>query len=469
MSIQKFCRNPLTSVRWTSYRSISMLILLLGVFWLLVLAPSQIVAAPLTALEGTSFDPHEQVGHNHTTEGHTDNGITVQEALFFSVRIAYYFAFMFAAGIMLWSIAIPADKKDTQRMLVDRWSLLAMRTLLITALLFVFVHISQLLKGYDDGSPREWMRILTETSTGQSWLAIIVLTLLGFVVLRLQDPLRILWALLLAAAESFNGHVLALPSNSFAIVLDFIHIACSALWAGGLLLLLLFWRADRKEAGRFAERFMRAAWLSILLLSVSGIGMTMLLLPSWRYLIYTSWGIMLLAKVVFVIIIAFTGFLLRRRVKQHKLPSSKLLKLDGLMMLSVLIVASIFTYISPVPNTEPLSHHVMGDNLHYTLNITPNGPGPNRISLKIWLPEQLGAPASVKLTFRSVDHPKAKAIEAILQSDSGDDYLEFPGFTETDYGAKKVELPYRGAWEAELLITDQSDAITRKMIAFRND
>ncbi|MGO4543412.1 copper resistance D family protein [Paenibacillus sp. 2TAB23] len=455
--------------RRTKYRSISMLILVLCIVGTLWLLPSTAMAgAPLT-IEDTSFDSHEQVGHNHSTEEHTDKGVTVQQAFFYAVRLFYYFAFMLAAGLMLWSIAIPADQNDAQRKLLNKWSIAAMRALLVAVLLFVFVHVSQLMSGYDGTDPKEWLRILTDTATGQSWLALVVLSLLGFVMLRLPDSLRAIWALLLAAAESFNGHVLALPSNSIAVVLDFIHVACSALWAGGLILLLLFWRADRKEAGRFAERFMRAAWLSILLLSVSGIGMTIQLLPSWRYLIYTSWGIMLLAKAGFVLVIACCGFLLRRRIKSQKLPSGKLLKLDGLMMALVLIVASIFTYVSPMPETEPFSHHEMGESFHYTLAITPNGPGPNRISLKVWLPEQLGSPVSVRLLLRSVDHPKEKAVEAILQSDSGEDFFAFPGFTETDYVAHKVDLPYRGAWEAELLVLDQSDAVTKKIIAWRND
>ncbi len=449
--------------------AIVMLVLILTAFASLLLPPHQAFAQPIAGLEAASFDPHEQVGHNPSEGAGSKEGFSVQQVLFFTVRAVYYFAFMLAAGLMLWSIALPEDANNDSRKLVDKWGIYALRGLLLAVLLFVFVHVSHLMKGYDGSSPNEWIRLLTETATGQSWAALIVLSLLGFAVLRLQDSFKLIWALLLAAAESFNGHVNALPNNTLAIVLDFIHIASSALWAGGLLLLLLFWRADRKEAGRFSERFTKIAWLTILLLTASGTWMTVLLLPTWRYLLYTSWGIMLLTKAGLILLIACVGFLLHRRARQRKLPSGRLLKLDGLLMGIVLLIVSIFTYVSPVPDTEPLSYHKMGEKLHYTINITPNGPGPNRITLKVWLPEQLGAPASVRLLLRDADRPQRAAVEVPFRSGSGEDYSSFPGFIETDYVSDKVELRARGGWTAELFITDITGTETKQLIEFRND
>lgn len=461
--------NLSSSLKRTSHIAVSILVLILTAFVSILFPPELAFAQPAANLEAASFDPHEQVGHNHSEASSAEEGITVQQVLFFAVRAIYYFAFMLAAGFMLWSVSFAEDASDISRKLVNKWGIYILRGLLLAVLVFVFVHVSYLLKGYEGSSSSEWVRLLTETSTGRSWLAIIALSLLGFVVLKLSDPFKIIWALLLAAAESYNGHVNALPNNTLAIVLDFVHTASSALWAGGLMLLLLFWRADRKEAGRFAERFTKAAWLSVLLLAVSGALMTFLLLPSWRYLYYTSWGLMLLAKTALVLFIACTGFLLHRRAKQGKLPNGKLLKLDGLLMSIVLIIASIFTYISPVPDTEPLTYHRMGENLHYTINITPNGPGPNRVEVKIWLPEQLGAPTSVRMLLWAVDHPQRPAIEVPLLGDSGEDFLSFPGFIETDYESDKIVLPTRGAWTAELFITDQTGTETKQIIPFHND
>lgn len=461
--------NRSSSSKRMNYKAVCMLLLIIPSVISLLVLPEHVFAQPLADHEAASFDPHEQVGHSHSSANREDGGITVEHALFYAVRAIYYFAFMLAAGIMLWSIALSEGVSKVQRKLADKWGLFALRGLLLAVLLFVFIHISHLLKGYEGSSPNEWLRLLTETETGQSWLGLITLSFLGFVVLRLHDSFKIIWALLLAAVESFNGHVNALPANTLAVVLDFIHLVCSALWAGGLLLLLLFWYADRKEAGRFAERFAKAAWLTILLLTASGIAMTVLLLPSWRYLLFTSWGLMLLAKAGLVLFIAGIGFLLHRRAKQRELPSGKLLKLDGLLMSVVLLIVSVFTYLSPAPETEPLSYHKMGENLHFTLNITPNGPGPNRVKLKVWLPEQLGTPASVQLQLRADDHPQRVSIKVPLQSSSRDDDISYPGFRETDYKSDQFDLPTRGAWTAEVLIVDQSGLETKQFIEFRND
>ncbi|CAM4001126.1 CopD family protein [Paenibacillus alkaliterrae] len=431
--------------------------------------PASASAQPGFVYEATAFDPHEQVGHNHSQADHGDGGITVVQAFFYAVRAVFYFMLMMTAGLMLWSVAIPEGNDEVQRRLVNKWGLLAMRGLLLVVLLYVFVHMSSLLKGYNGSSQTEWLRLLTGTATGRSWLGLGLFSLLGFAVLRLSDPFKAVWALLLLSAESFNGHVNALPSNTLAIVLDYIHLVCAALWTGGVFLLLLFWHAERKEAGRFAERFTRMAWLTIIMLTVSGVLMTVILLPSWRYLLYTGWGLLLLTKAALLVLIMGTGFFLHRRASRSELPSGKLLKLDGLLMSVTLILVGVLTYVSPIPKTEPLSYHKMGDKLHYTLEIKPNGPGPNRVNLKVWLPEQLGSPASVQLQLRSADASSRNVIEVPLHSDYADEDVVFPGFKETDYYAEKVDLPKRGEWVAELVIIDKADGEVLQTIPFRND
>ncbi|MNJ72122.1 hypothetical protein D3C77_687390 [compost metagenome] len=89
--------------------------------------------------------------------------------------------------------------------------------------------------------------------------------------------------------------------------------------------------------------------------------------------------------------------------------------------------------------------------------------------VKVWLPEQLGAPASVQLRLRSDKYPDREAIEPALLSEPADKTLTFPGFNETDYYADRVELYTSGAWTAELVITDKAGGITEAVIPFRND
>ncbi|WP_233559477.1 hypothetical protein, partial [Halorubrum sp. Atlit-9R] len=134
--------------------------------------------------------------------------------------------------MMFWSLAIPVGSKGTLRQFVDKWSLYAVRGFLLAVLVFVFVHVRESMKGQDGGSPNDWVQYLTSTSAGLSWLGLLILAWLGFVILRLNDSFKAVWALLLAAAESYNGHVMSVSANTPAIVLDFIHLVCSMLWAG---------------------------------------------------------------------------------------------------------------------------------------------------------------------------------------------------------------------------------------------
>ncbi|MCA0758047.1 copper resistance protein CopC [Paenibacillus sp. N4] len=436
----------------------------------LMLLPADASAQTYAAVkEAAAFDPHEQVGHHQHQAGQGDGGVTAAQALLFAVRAAYYILLILVSGLMLWTAVLPEDKGGSARRLAGGWGLPAMRALLLVVLLYVFVHMESLMQGFDGNRGEEWLRLLAETTTGRSWLATGLLALLGFAVLRLPDPLKAVWALLLLASESFNGHVNALPSNTLAILLDFIHLACAALWAGGITLLLLYWRTERQEAGRFAERFAGIAWITIVLLTVSGIVMTALLLPSWLYLIYSGWGMLLLAKAVLLLLAAGTGFFLHRLARRGELPKGKLLKLDGVIMTAVLILAGFLTYVSPVPHTEPLNYHKMGEKLHYTLDINPNGPGPNQVKLKVWLPEQLDSPASVSLLLRPARDPERGAVEVPLRSDRADEDQAFPGFKQTDYNADNVVLASRGEWTAELVITDKAGGVTTQMIPFRND
>ncbi len=433
----------------------------------LLAVPAAEASAPFAA---TSFNPHEQVGHHGAADHHAATGLTVKQAGLYVLRALYYAVLLAASGMMLWVSLLPqAGKEQHLRGMARSWSLPALRALLLVSMLYVFVNVNDLLQGYSGTDSSEWLRMLTETTTGRSWLGVLLLALLGFIALRLPDPLKASWSLLLLAAEAFNGHVMALSSTTTAILFDFIHLVCGAIWASGVVLLLLYWRTDRKEAGRFAERFAKAAWISILALLLSGIGMTWQLLPSWLYLIYTKWGILLLVKTAVVLLIGATGFMLRRRAKQGKLPTGALLRLDGILLGAVLVLAGALTYISPSPTTEPLSYHRMGDRLHYTLIIHPNGPGPNEVKLKVWLPEQLGEPSDIQLLLLPEGGNRENGVSVALRGDYADDTLAFPGFKETDFVAKDVVLRKRGAWTAELVIVDKAGESYKQTIPFRND
>lgn len=453
-----------------SYISKGIIISLFLIIGVLLLSPQNAEAQhALPAYQAVADQPHNHAGHSSSMETNMNKAITVSEAVFYTVRILYYVSFMLTVGFMLWSIMLEKESTDTQRLLVNKWSHLALRTFLIAVLLFVFFHSNSLLKSGESRSFDLWIDLLTKTELGYTWLGLIALSLLGFIVLKLHGFVKMLWVLLLAVDESFNGHVSMLSSRIIAIILDAIHLIAAAALSGGLVLLLLFWLADRKESGRFAERYTRVTFLLLVIITVSGIGMSVILLPSRTYLIYTSWGIMLIVNALLTLLVGGVGLLLRARAKRHELPNGNMLKLNVALVCIILVIVGVITNSKPIPHMDPFSYHRMGNSLHFTLYITPNGPGPNQVKLRVWLPEQLGAPAEVNLELREDAHPLRTPIVVPLQSDFSRDELSFPGFTETGYIAAKVELSSRGAWTAALTIIDQSGAEMRQSIPFRND
>lgn len=375
----------------------------------------------------------------------------IKETAVYGLRALYFALLLVLSGTMLTFLAVtPGERGDARREWLNRWSSPLAKGLLIVVLLHVFVQSNGIASGIDGGF-EGWLRVFTETASGQAWLVMVALALAGPMAIRLPDVWKAVWALLLLATESFVGHPAGADELLLAVLSDFVHLACSSVWVAGVTLLLLFWKADRKEAGRFSETFSSMAWLMIAVLSVTGAAMAWLLLPDWTALWRGSWGRWLLAKSALVLIVIAIGFALRRRARRGELPRSVLLKLDGAVMSAILIIVAVFTTISPTPPNDPVNYHRMGTDIHYTLRIEPNTSGPNDIQLQIWLPEDDGKPADVAMELVP-DKAADSAVHINLESRLAGSEIPFPGYTEFRFVAKDAELTGAGNWLARMTV-----------------
>lgn len=420
-----------------------------------------VVGNPPAAKDASTFDLQSHLGHSG--HGAASTQLTSAEFVLYAIRVLYYGALLWATGIMLWSGLAKLDRPEAST-IVRRWSLAAVRAFLFGAILYVFFHAREVMEGQPLS---EWGRLLTRTTVGGTWLVIVVLSLLGFAALRGGRAVRIGWAVLLLAAESWSGHASANHPKALTVALDAFHLLAASIWAGGLALLLVLWFKDRKEAGRFAVQFSGGAVASLAVLVLSGIGMTLLFIPRLTYLWLTSWGVMLTVKVGLTLLVITAGALLRLRVRRGDLPGATLLKLDGALMAALIVVTALFTYISPLPANEPVSYHQMGADMHVSLRVTPNVPGDNKVTLKIWLPEQKGEPKSVVLRFRSELHPDAP-IDIPLEPYSDDEIDAFEGYGKFTYSAAGPYIPHPGHWTAEIRVLDQDDNELVETTQFRN-
>jgi copper transport protein len=124
---------------------------------------------------------------------------------------------------------------------------------------------------------------------------------------RTVATLLALGAALAAAAAALlvpglAGHASQTAPRGLAITLDWLHVAAGAVWIGGLIGLLVLWRSlpeARRIAGLMVSvpRFSNAAFVSVLVLIGSGIGASLIHLPTLASLWQTSYGKTLMLKI----------------------------------------------------------------------------------------------------------------------------------------------------------------------------
>lgn len=420
-----------------------------------------VVGNPPQGVDAAAFDPHKELGH----EGHgVSTQLTTNEFIIYAVRALYYAALLWTAGLMIWPL-FAGRRGDVLPGIQKKWERIALQTLLVAVLLYVFVHAREILKGYPTS---DYGKLFLETTIGKEWIALIALSLAGFALVRLHPLARTLWAAAILAVEAWSGHAAVFSPKSASVLFDFVHLAAAAVWVGGLTLLFLLWRQDRKEAGRFAALFSKAALLSLMLLVLSGVGLTLLFLPKLSYLFYTSWGTLLLIKTGLVVLVLGVGGTLHMRIRRGDLPTSALLRADAALMALIIVVAALFTYVSPLPANEPVTYHQMGDKMHLSFRVTPNKAGVNELTVKVWLPDAVGAAKSAELRLFSLDRKELGPIELPLKTFEDTELTDFEGFVKTAYHAEGPYIPFAGRWQAEIRVRDKEDNESVQTVEFRN-
>ncbi|CAM4336975.1 copper resistance CopC/CopD family protein [Paenibacillus tarimensis] len=424
-----------------------------------------VVGTPPAGRDASSFDPLKELGHAGHHE-RVSTQLSVKEFINYTVRVLYYAALLLASGYFLW-MALRRGRVDSPsaQEWYAKWGLWTTRGLIVAVLLYVFFQSTALMEG-QPGS--QWAQLFTGTAVGLAWSGALVLSFTGPLVRSAGHLVGVIWAVSLLALESWSGHAAAYDPQWLTITLDFVHLAASAVWAGGLALLLGLWFKDRKEAGRFASIFTGPAWVSMVLLVLTGVAVSLLYLPKLDYLFYTSWGTLLIVKTALVLLVLVTGTLLRWRVRRGELPQALLLKADGVLMTLIIIIVGLFTYISPLPANEPVNHHKMGTDMHYTLRITPNVPGTNTMMVKVWLPEEAGSPKSVVLRLFSEDRQELGPIDVPLEPADEEELTPFEGYEMAAYRAEGPYIPFAGSWRAQIrVMTPDDDELVNEYV-FRN-
>jgi copper transport protein len=380
--------------------------------------------------------------------------LTRQSFLLYVARIIYYAGLLTVAGLALWSILrkVSPVVRDARNQTLS----LAGKFTLVATMAYVFFSLQDLGQGE---TISEWGRILTETTIGKLYMAELLLALAAPLLPSLGLMARLFWAVVALFVEAWSGHAAAFSPIAYTIGLDVLHLIAAAIWSAGLVLLLVIWYKERPEAGRFALVFSKWALISFLVLWVTGILSTLDFLPSLEYLRYTAWGKWLIAKAAISLLVAITAFLIRIRLKKGDLPHGNLLKVDVGLLAAIVISVGVLTYQTPLPANNELNFHQMGTEMHVTLRVSPNTPGDNQFTLKIWLPENVGKgdPKIVQLRLLPMDKEDMGFIDVPLEEYKDEEMDAYPDFKKTTYRMQGPYLPFAGQWKAQVRVTDSED------------
>jgi copper transport protein len=399
-----------------------------------------------------SADGHPIKGSYIFTFGEVENGIEPLQGvgnqdektvLTNVVRIIYYLALILVTGWMIWGFTSKTHEEIRNKH--RKIALYIQLVFLIANIGMGYVQFAGLIDSLNRiGS------LITGTTVGMTWMFSMLLSLSGFVLLLRNKWLDWLWVLLLLSSKSVNGHALAFDPVILTVLMDLIHLIAAAIWAGGLLYILIL-RKRHSEFGRgFLVSFSRMALLSIILLVLTGTVLTLTYLPDIHYLLYSNWGKWLLVKIGFVLLVIIIGSILRLNLKKKKDSNiGKLIKIDFTLMILISVIVGIFTYLSPIPENKPLVWSEEDNHIAFTANITPKVPGDNMYMVDASSSKEGVSIKRVELFLKNKDNPDVAPIQV--------PFAVYEQEKKVHYMIEGPYIPFAGNWTVEVRILDSDD------------
>ena len=286
------------------------------VFWRVISADGHPVRGAFTFAVGPSPGPPPQFRIPSLSETATTTQLLIS-------RWVVFVSFLSAIGLFVLRILIARPVTRRVRGVSLRAVSVAMGIALVVALIAIPVYVLfataqfSLRSVFDLGAI---VPVARASNFGRDWLDLeLVLALFAVaagIAVALDRPdrpqrsvveLLSLWATLAAAVATLAlpglaGHAGQKSPRGLALPLDALHLTAAAIWIGGLIGLVVFWLAVSRETRVAAlavvvPRFSNVAFVSVLALIGSGIGQSLLEIPTLSSLWQTSYGQALLVKI----------------------------------------------------------------------------------------------------------------------------------------------------------------------------
>jgi copper transport protein len=380
----------------------------------------------------------------------------------------------------VWQLAMPHRWPEIEHRLARivwvGWMWLGLGSVLMLLLQTATVTSRSLVAAFD---PALLTEVVRNTRFGSLWVARLVLWLcMGGVLWLGCDKRTLRWlGLALGGAillvHSLYSHAAAVPEALPAIASDWVHLAMTALWLGGLVqffgIIKLLHRNVQPVApvlSSLVGYFSNYARIAVASLVVTGLYAMWLHVGSVEGLLTTLYGRTLLAKLLLLmpmlIIAGLNLVLTHRRLQAGKaIWAGRLRNLIGaelVLGMGVLVTVGVMTSINPargvlaqraaetrltaVPTPNPIEAMQVMDDLHVMLSIAPGWVGENtfRVDLMTLQGEPVINASLIRMRF---EHQSENLGESELRITEG---------KHGRYSVQGANLSAPGAWQIRMTV-----------------
>lgn len=269
------------------------------------------------------------------------NNFSLYNLFIYLIRGFYYFGLLWIVGWLFWKFTLTTKGKTIPEN-YEQWGIIAQMVHLFGLTSMILVQIIDITDSGLMFNPE----IPITSIFGLTWIGSFILSLLGFIFLFKSKWIDVIWLLSILMLKGLNGHSSDFEPMSLIIGLNTVHLIGAAIWCSGLIFIMVYWKKQRVHVNEFLPIFSNYAFLSLVIMMISGTVLSIIYLPDIHSLFYTQWGLMLLFKIILVITVAFVGLSIRKRMKvtfNNRL--KKFLIIDFILMVLIIGLVSILTYI----------------------------------------------------------------------------------------------------------------------------
>lgn len=223
-------------------------------------------------------------------------------------------------------------------------------------------------------------------------------------------------ALLLLLLPALGGHAGSIEPTAVLVPGNALHVGAAAVWAGGIVCLLLPVRAatarlDGEDRTRLLvvtlDRFSPLALLAVVALAVSGVVQALVLLGGVGDLLSSAYGRLVLVKAGLLLVLAALGALQRRRVMPRLRAAAqsasapgeagallrRVLRAEAVMLAMVFVATAVLSGTAPAPAAQagPVTREATVGPARLQATVDPAAPGANAIHLYL-LDPRTGTP-----------------------------------------------------------------------------